>query len=42
MAKPMGAFNRDPMDLVVTTWDNFVVNHLLEHEFLNQVELESL
>ena len=29
----MGAFNRDPMDLVVTTRDRLVVNHLLEHNF---------
>ena len=31
-AKLMGAFNRDPNDLVVTTGDSLVVNHLLEHE----------
>ena len=42
MAEPMGAFNRDPTDLVVTTRDRLVVNHLLKHFFLSQVELKSL
>ena len=41
-AEPMGAFNREPTDLVVTTGDRVVVNHLLEHDFPSQVELESL
>ena len=41
-AQPIGAFTRDPMDLVVTTGDRLVVNHLLEHDFLSHVELESL
>ena len=41
-AEPMGAFNRDPNDLVVTTGDRLVVNHLLEHDFLSDVQLESL
>ena len=29
-AEPMGAFNRDPNDLVVTIGDRLVVNHLPE------------
>ena len=41
-AQPSGAFNRDPQDLVVTTGDRLVVNHLLEHDFLSDVQLESL
>ena len=41
-AEPMGAFNRDPMDPVVTATDRLVVNHLLEHGFFSGVELESL
>ena len=41
-AKPMGAFNRDPNDLVVTTGDRLVVNHLLEHAFLSYVQPDSL
>ena len=41
-AEPMGAFNRDPNDLVVTTGDRLVVNHLLEHDFLSNVQLDSL
>ena len=41
-AEPMGAFNRDPNDLVVTTGDRLVVNHLLEHNFLNNVQLDSI
>ena len=32
-AEPMGAFNRDPIDLVLTHRDRLVVNHLLEHDF---------
>ena len=42
MAEPIRAFNRDPNDLVVTTGDRLVVNHLLEHDFLSQVEVGSL
>ena len=41
-AEPMGAFNRDPNDLVVTTGDRLVVNHLLEHNFLSDVQFDSL
>ena len=41
-AEPMGAFNRDPNDLVLTAGDKLVVNHLLEHKFLSEVQLESL
>ena len=41
-AEPIGAFNRDPMDLVVTSGDRLVVNHLLDHDFLSHVQLESL
>ena len=40
--EPIGAFNRDPNHLVVTTGDRLVVNHLLEHDFLSDVQLESL
>ena len=41
--EPMGAFSRDPGDLVVyTTGDKLVVNHLLEHDFLSHVQLQSL
>ena len=40
-AEPIGAFNRDPTDLGVTTGDRFVVNHLLEHDFLSDLQLES-
>ena len=32
-AEPIGGFNRDPMDLVVTTTDRLVVNHLLRDDF---------
>ena len=42
MAQPMGAFNREAMDVVVIVGDRLVVNHLLEHYFCRQVELESL
>ena len=42
MAEPIGAFNGGPNDLVVTVGDKLVVNHLLEHNFLSQVELDSL
>ena len=41
-AEPIGAFNRDPNDLVVTTGDRLVVNHLLEHDFWSDVQLDSL
>ena len=41
-AEPIGAFNRDPNDLVVTTGDKLVVNHLLEHKFLSNVQHDSL
>ena len=36
-AEPLGAFNRDPNDLVPTTRGRLVVNHLLEHDFLSAV-----
>ena len=41
-AEPMVAFNRDPNDLVVTTGDRLVVNNLLQHDFLSDVQLDSL
>ena len=43
-AEPLGAFNRDPNDLVltVTVGGKLVVNHLLEHDFLSDVQLQSL
>ena len=41
-AEPLGAFNRDPNDLVVTTRERLVVNHVLEHDFLSGVQLDSL
>ena len=41
-AEPLGAFNRDPNDLVVTTRGRLVANHLIEHEFLSDVQLNSL
>ena len=41
-AEPMGAFNRDPNDLVFAVGDRLVVNHLREHDFLSDVELETL
>ena len=42
-ADPMGAFNRDPRDLVVYTplGHRLVVNHLLEHDFLSHLQLDS-
>ena len=40
--EPIGAFNSDPMDLVVTIGDKLVLNHLLEHDFLTDVQLESV
>ena len=41
-AEPIGAFGRDPRDLVVTTRDKLVVNHLLRHNFLSHVQPESV
>ena len=41
-AAPMGAFNWDPNDLVLTAADKLVVNHLLKNDFLSEVHLESL
>ena len=41
-AEPLGAFNRDPNDLVLTVGGRLVVNHLLEHHFLSDVQLQSL
>ena len=41
-AEPLGAFNRDPNDLVLTMGGKLVVNHLLEHDFLSDVQLQSL
>ena len=41
-AEPMGAFHRDPNDLVVTTRERLVVNHLIQHDFLSAVQLDSL
>ena len=41
-AEPLGAFNRDPNDLVLTVGGKLVVNHLLEHDFLSAVQLQSL
>ena len=41
-AEPLGAFNRDPNDLVLTVGGKLVVNHLLEHDFLSDIRLQSL
>ena len=41
-AEPLGAFNRDPNDLVLTVGGRLVVSHLLEHDFLSDVHLQSL
>ena len=41
-AEPLGAFKRDPNDLVLTVGGRLVVNHLLEHDFLSDVQLQSL
>ena len=38
----MGAFNRGPNDLVLNVGGRLVVNHLLEHDFLSDVQLQSL
>ena len=40
--QPMGAFNRDANYLVLTVGDRLVVNHLLEHDFLSDVQPECL
>ena len=32
-AEPLGAFNRDPNHLVLSTRGMLVVNHLIEHDF---------
>ena len=41
-AEPLEGFNRDPNDLVLTVGGRLVVNHLLEHDFLSDVQLQSL
>ena len=41
-AEPSSPFNKDPNDLVVTTREGLVVNHLIVHDFLSAVELDSL
>ena len=41
-AEPLGAFNRDPNDLVLTVGGKLVVNHLLGHDCLSGVQLDSL
>ena len=41
-AEPMRASNRIPMILWSPPWDRLVVKHLLEHDFLSHVQLESL
>ena len=41
-AEPLGAFNRDPNDLVLTVGGKLMVNHLLEHDFLSDIQLQSL
>ena len=41
-AEPLGAFKRDANDLVLTVGGKLVVNHLLEHDFLSDVQLQSL
>ena len=41
-AEPLGAFNRDPNDLVLRVGGKLVVNHVLEHDFLSDVQLQSL
>ena len=41
-AEPMGAFNTDPNHLVVTAGDRLVVTHLREHDFLSDMQLQSL
>ena len=39
---PLGALNRDPNDLVLSVGGRLVVNHLLEHNFLSGLQLDSL
>ena len=41
-ADPLGASNRDPKDLVLTMGGRLVVNHLLEHDLLSDLQLQSL
>ena len=41
-AKPLGAFNRDRNDLVLTTRGRLVVNHPIEHHLLSAMHLGSL
>ena len=41
-AEPLGAFNRDPNDLVLTVGGKLVVNHLLEQDYLSDIQLQSL
>ena len=40
--EPLGACNRDPNDLVLTVGRKLVLNHLLEHDFWSDVQLQSL
>ena len=41
-AEPWGAFNRDPGDLVLTVGGRLEINRFLEHNFLSDVQLQSL
>ena len=41
-AEPLGAFNRDPNDLVLTMGGKLVVNQLLEQDLLSDIQLQSL
>ena len=41
-AKPLGVFNRDPNEPMLIVGGRLVVNHLLEHDFLSEVQLQSL
>ena len=41
-AEPLGAFNRDPNDLVLNVGGRLVVNHVLEQDFLSGVQLDTL
>ena len=41
-AGPLGAFTRDPNNLVLTVGGRLVVNHLLEHDFSSDVQLQNL
>ena len=38
----MGAFDKDPNDLVVSTGDRLVLNLLLQHDFLSEVQLDNV